>query len=40
MDEVMVPDNTFFSFTEIMEIPLKTLVKTSVAKQELLTKLN
>jgi len=31
-ENALIPDNVFFSFTEMMEVPLRTLVKTSVAK--------
>ena len=39
-ENAAVPDNVFYTFTEIIEIPLRTLVKTLEAKQELLNKLN
>ena len=32
----IIPDNVFYQFTELMELPVKTSIKTSEVKQELL----
>lgn len=34
-----MPDNQFFSFTELIEVPVRTSVKTADVKIELLSKL-